>query len=143
ATVMLFLAAALIAGRLASRLRAQVIALRTANIHATAMQMLGRRLTKAADLGEVITAGTTALRSTLRAETWMQINGETGPVSPAGQLTEKDMTAADWTRQHGQPSGRYTDTLSHCPWWFLPIRSDQETFGVVGLKFPSNEKRLS
>lgn len=143
ATVMLFLAAALIAGRLASRLRAQVIALRAANIHATAMQMLGRRLTKAADLGEVIAAGTTALQSTLRAETWMQISGETGPATPASPLTDKDMLAADWTRQHGQPSGRYTDTLSHCPWWFLPIRSDQETFGVAGLRFPSNDKRLS
>ena len=143
ATVMLFLAAALIAGRLASRLRSQVIALRAANTHATAMQMLGRRLAKAADLGEVITAGTAALQSTLRAETWIRINGETGPAAATGELTEKDMMAADWTRQHGQPSGRYTDTLSHCAWWFLPIRSDQETFGVVGLKFPSDDKRLS
>jgi two-component system sensor histidine kinase KdpD len=38
ATVFLFLAAALVAGRLASRLRMQVVALRAANAHATALQ---------------------------------------------------------------------------------------------------------
>lgn len=42
-TVFLFLAAALVAGRLASRLRMQVIALRAANRHARARQQLGRQ----------------------------------------------------------------------------------------------------
>lgn len=141
-TVMLFLAAALIAGQLASRLRSQVVALRAANTHATAMQTLGRRLAKAADLGEVIAAGVTALQSTLHAETWLQIDDATSPANAADALTEKDRMAADWTRQHGQESGRYTDTLSQCAWWFLPIRSDQDTLGVVGLRFASDAKRL-
>ncbi|NEL74648.1 MAG: DUF4118 domain-containing protein, partial [Xanthomonas perforans] len=46
-TVFLFLAAALVAGRLASRLRMQVIALRAANRHARARQQLGRQLASA------------------------------------------------------------------------------------------------
>ena len=43
-TVFLFLAAALVAGRLATRLRTQVLALRAANAHATRLQALGRQL---------------------------------------------------------------------------------------------------
>ncbi|WP_406625629.1 ATP-binding protein [Acidovorax sp. SDU_ACID1] len=143
ATVLLFMAAALIAGRLASRLRMQVVSLRAANTHATAMQNLARQLSKAADLGQVITASASVLQSTLSAQTWLRINGESGPAAATNDLTEKDMVAADWSQQHGQPSGRYTDTLTNSSWWFLPIRSDQDTIGVVGLRFPSAMGRLS
>ncbi|MBN9460838.1 MAG: sensor histidine kinase KdpD [Burkholderiales bacterium] len=143
ATALLFMAAALIAGRLASRLRMQVIALRAANTHATAMQDLARQLSKAADLGQVIAASASVLRSTLNAEAWIRINGESGPVAAADGLSEKDKVAADWSQQHGQPSGRYTDTLGNSSWWFLPVRSDQDTLGVVGLRFPSAMGSLS
>ncbi|MCL4182988.1 MAG: sensor histidine kinase KdpD [Burkholderiaceae bacterium] len=143
ATVLLFLAAALIAGRLAARLRMQVVALRAANSHAMAMQNLGRQLSKAADLGEVIAAGSSVLQSTLHAEAWIRINGESGPAAAARNLSEKDKVAADWTQQHGQSSGRYTDTLANSDWWFLPVRSDQDTLGVVGLRFASGMSRLS
>ncbi|CAG0937983.1 two-component system, OmpR family, sensor histidine kinase KdpD [Gammaproteobacteria bacterium] len=143
ATVMLFLAAALIAGRLASQLRRQVVALRASNAHATAMQGLGRKLAVAADLGQVIAAGSAILQSTLHAQVWMDIKGESGPADGAQGLTEKDRMAASWTGQHGQASGRYTDTLTHSPWWFLPVRSGQDTLGVVGLKFPPDMGRLS
>lgn len=142
ATVLLFMAAALIAGRLASRLRMQVLSLRAANAHATAMQNLARQLSKAADLGQVIAASATVLQSTLNAQTWLRINGESGPATAIADLTDKDMVAADWSQQHGQPCGRYTDTLTNSTWWFLPIRSDRDMIGVVGLRFPSAMGRL-
>lgn len=142
ATVLLFMAAALIAGRLASRLRMQVVALRAANTHATAMQNLARQLSKAADLGQVIAASASVLQSTLNAEAWIRISGESGPAAAAQNLGEKDKAAADWSQQHGQPSGRYTDTLAHSAWWFLPVRSDRDTLGVAGLRFPAGMGRL-
>ncbi|MGG4605381.1 ATP-binding protein [Paenalcaligenes sp. Me131] len=142
-SVLLFLAAALIAGRLASRLRMQVMALRAANAHATAMQSLGRKLAKAADLGQVIAAGTSVLQTSLHVQAWMRIQTEHGPKTLVGQLSEKDMMAADWTQQHGQASGRYTDTLTQSAWWFLPIRSSELNVGVIALKFPAEMERLS
>ncbi|ARU06045.1 histidine kinase [Comamonas serinivorans] len=143
ATVMLFFAAALIAGRLASRLRMQVVALRAANTHATAMQNLARQLAKAADLGEVIAASTSVLRGALGAEAWVRVQTEAGPAVSDAQQAERDKAAADWTARHGQPSGRYTDTLSQSDWWFLPIPGDPATQGVVGLRFPASMARLS
>ena len=140
--MLIFLAAALIAGRLASRLRMQVLALRVANTHATAMQNLGRHLSTAADLGQVIQAGAAALHGTLQAQAWIRINGASGPNAVAQQLGAKDLAAADWTQQHGQASGRYTDTLAGSAWWFLPVRSDQDTLGVVALRFPAAMVRL-
>lgn len=143
ATALMFLAAALIAGRLASRLRMQVLALRAANTHATAMQKLARQLSKAADLGQVISASAAVLHATLDAEVWIRLNRKTGPAANESQLGDKDRAAADWSQQHGQPGGRYTDTLSNAAWWFLPIRTDKDTLGVVGLKFPASMTRLS
>lgn len=142
ATVAMFLAAALIAGQLASQLRLQVVALRAANTHATAMQNLGRQLSKAADLGQVIAAGAAVLQSTLQAQAWIRINGESGPTAHAALLGDKDLAAADWTQRHGQASGRFTDTLSHSPWCFLPVRSDLDTLGVVALQWPAGMARL-
>lgn len=143
ATAFMFLAAALIAGRLASRLRMQVLALRAANTHASAMQNLGRQLAKAADLGQVIGAGSRVLKATLGAEAWLRINDRSGPQESAKGLTEKDRAAADWTQQHGQPSGRYTDTLTYSDWWFLPVVSDQGALGVVALRFAPGMGRLT
>ncbi|MBN9426887.1 MAG: sensor histidine kinase KdpD, partial [Burkholderiales bacterium] len=143
ATVLLFLAAALIAGRLASQLRLQVVALRAANAHATAMQGLSRQLSKAADMGQVIAAGAAVMQSTLHAQAWVRLNGESGPAAAAGHLSDKDKVAADWAFQHGTACGRYTDTLSQSAWWFLPVRSDHDTLGVVGLRFASGVSRLS
>lgn len=142
-TVVMFLAAALIGGRLASQLRMQVVALRAANTHATAMQNLGRQLSKAADLGQVIAAGSAVLQSTLHAQAWIRISGESGPPSGAALLGEKDFAAADWAQRHAQASGRFTDTLSHSAWWFLPVRSEQESLGIVGLQFPAAMPRLT
>ncbi|RCW65779.1 sensor histidine kinase [Pseudorhodoferax soli] len=143
ATVMLFLAAALIAGRLASRLRMQVIALRAANTHTTAMQNLARQLAKAADVGQVIAASASVLRAALHAEVWIRIHDASSPAAAEPHLGERDRAAADWTQRHGEQSGRYTDTLSHSEWWFLPILADQERLGVVALRFAASMNRLS
>lgn len=143
ATVVLFLAAALIAGRLASRLRMQVVALRAANTHATAMQNLGRELSKAADLGQVINVGSGVLGRTLHAETWMRMYGEASTLAQPESLSDKDRAAADWTQSHGQASGRFTDTLTDSSWLFLPVGDDKNAIGVVGLHFGQEVQRLT
>lgn len=135
ATVMLFLLAALVAGRLASKLRMQVVALRAANAHATAMQGLGRRLAVAADEGQVVRAGQEAAKTMLAAEAWMRIGDKQYAHDAAPALDERDLAAADWAQKHGEPAGRYTDTLSLSNWWFLPIKAERGALGVLGLRF--------
>ncbi len=133
ATVFLFLVAALVAGRLASRLRMQVVALRAANAQATALQALGRDLAGAADLGQVLVAGRKALERALGADAWLRVQGREEPVDAT--LSEIDRAASDWAHQHGQPTGRQTDTLAGAARWFLPLRGDRDTLGVLGLRF--------
>lgn len=142
-TVLLFLGTALLAGRLAAKLRAQVIALRAANAHATALQSLGRDLASAADLGQVGQAGKAALRSALDAEAVVHLDDAPIPDTDEDTLTAKDRAAADWCRSHVQPAGRFTSTLSAGDWWFLPVREKNRALGVVGLKFVPGVTRLT
>ncbi|TAA25755.1 sensor histidine kinase [Pseudoxanthomonas winnipegensis] len=133
-TVFLFLAAALVAGRLASRLRMQVLALAAANRHATAMQQLGRELSTAADLGQVLQAGRRALERALDAQAWLRV-GEQVEAAPTAALGDTDHAAAAWTQRHGAPSGRHTDTLAGAGWWFVPMTAGEKTtIGVAGLR---------
>lgn len=142
-TVAMFLATALISGRLASRLRSQVIALHAANAHAVAMQQLGRQLVQAADLGQVMSASAEVLKGTLKADVWMIIGNEHYPTGSDALLNAHDRKAINWTRQHGQPSGRFTSTLAHSHWWCLPIVSDHTVLGVIALKFAHNVRSLT
>jgi two-component system, OmpR family, sensor histidine kinase KdpD len=137
-TVTLFLIAALVAGRLASRLRQQVLALRAANAHATGLQTLGRELAAAADLGQVLAAGLEALAQGLGAEVWIQLDETaSAPTLPDGL----DRAAVDWVRRHGEPAGRDTDTLSALRWWLLPVRDGDTIHGVAALRFDAQAPR--
>ena len=139
ATVFLFLAAALVAGRLASRLRMQVLALRAANAHATALQGLSRQLAVAADVGQVAAAGRQALKRAIGADAIVQA----GDVAPEMEgLSDKDRAAADWALKHRQPAGRFTDTLGNAEWWFLPLAGGKAAAGLVGLRFPGGATRF-
>ncbi|QQQ03182.1 sensor histidine kinase [Lysobacter enzymogenes] len=144
-TVTLFLVAALVAGRLASKLRMQVVALRAANAHATELQTLGRELATAADAGQVVRAGKRALKRSLGAEVFVYVGGAplAGPNLP--ELSDKDRAAADWALKHRQPAGRYTDTLAGSDWWLLPLSGDagdKPAAGLVGLRLPPSLTRL-
>ncbi|GAA5082499.1 sensor histidine kinase [Lysobacter panacisoli] len=139
-TVVLFLIAALVAGRLASKLRMQVLALRAANAQATELQTLGRQLASAADLGQVLHAGRDALRRALDADAMLQV-GEL--VVHGDSLDAKDRAAADWAMRHRQAAGRFTDTLAGSDWWFLPMALGERRSGVAGVRMPPGVNRLN
>ncbi|MGH8086308.1 MAG: ATP-binding protein [Lysobacter sp.] len=142
ATALLFLVAALVAGRLAAKLRMQVVALRAANAHATAVQALSRQLAGAADLDQVVAAGREALKRSLDGDVVVHLGEQPIDGDPHLGMTEKDRAAADWARKHGQPAGRFTDTLAGSAWWFLPLADDANSDGVIGLRLPEHTTRL-
>jgi two-component system sensor histidine kinase KdpD len=140
-TVFLFLAAALVAGRLASRLRMQVLALRAANAHAIALQSLGQQLAAAADLGQVLDSGRRALKQATGADALVQAGDQPLAANATHALSDKDRAAADWALRHRQVAGRHTDTLGNADWWFRPLSGDGKAVGLLGLRFPDNAPR--
>jgi two-component system sensor histidine kinase KdpD len=139
ATVALFLAAALLAGSLASRLAMQVQALRVANQHARARQELGRRLVVAANEDDVVQAAGDAFRQSLEADVWVRVDGRglhvAGVEPPSLPVLRRIESLA------GQP--QLAETVEEFGWWFLPLPSPTGPVGVIGLKLPAYVVQLN
>ncbi len=134
-TVLLFLVAALVAGRLAARLRMQVLALQDANAYSTALQALGRRLATAAALGDVAAAARDAFRHTFDADATVHLVGCAGQEEGLASLPAKEREAATRAIANGRPAGRFGDELTDATWWFIPLQEGQVRVGAIGLKF--------
>ncbi len=54
---------------------------------------------------------------------------------PDPDLTAKEMAVAEWTYSHGEPAGAGTQTLTNIHVFFLPMKSLEETIGVIGIHY--------
>lgn len=140
-TVLAFLAAALIASRLASKLREQVVALQAANRYNSIMQDLGHKLSVAVNSSDVLNLGRASLEKNLNAEVWLQLENEEADPKNSSNISEKEQISAAWTFKNQQASGRFTQTLTESEWWFSPLLASKQCIGVLGLKF-QNKKKL-
>lgn len=118
ATVMLFLAAALIAGRLAARLARQVDALDRARCHTEARHRLAQQLAPATEATAILDVARAAFAEALQAEVW--IERAPLPVHQAATMTTEDKG-----------------------WWFIPLSAAGETLGMLGLRMADAAPRLS
>ena len=140
--VTLFLVAALVCSRLATRLAGQVTSLRAAQVRARALVALGQQLATSADAESVRAAGAQALARALDIDVAIlarEPGGELGVASAAPSafpLSAQDLAAADWSDGHAEPAGRYTDTLNGASCWMLPLGTEHQRGGVVALRFP-------
>jgi len=140
--VVLFLAAALVCSQLATRLAGQVQSLRAAQVRARTLVALGQQLATAADSAAVRTVGARALARALDADVAILARDASRSLAAevfapgAFDLTPQDAAAADWCDRHGEPAGRYTDTLHGASCWMLPLSGEAQPAGVVALRFP-------
>ena len=141
-TVCLFLLAALVCSRLATRLVLQVESLRAAHAQSRALLALGQRLATSTDAGGICAAGAAALTQALGCQTAMLQRDASEAMHvavavPADlRLQTQDLAAADWCERHSAQAGRFTDTLNAAPCWLLPLGSEDHRLGVVALRFP-------
>jgi two-component system sensor histidine kinase KdpD len=54
--------------------------------------------------------------------------------SPDMEINQNDLAVANWTFSHGEIAGAGTETLPSIPYCFLPIKSQEEIIGIVGIK---------
>jgi len=50
-------------------------------------------------------------------------------------LTPNEMAVAEWTYSHGEPAGAGTQTLPNIRVFFIPMKSLEETIGVIGIQY--------
>jgi two-component system sensor histidine kinase KdpD len=54
---------------------------------------------------------------------------------PEIELTLNEMAVAEWTYTHGEPAGAGTQTLPNIKVSFIPMKSLEETIGVIGIQY--------
>jgi two-component system sensor histidine kinase KdpD len=54
---------------------------------------------------------------------------------PDIDLTPNEMAVAEWTYSHGEPAGAGTQTLTNIRVFFRPMKSLEETVGVIGVQY--------
>ncbi len=146
--VILFLVAALVCSRLATRLASQVESLRAAHVHTRALLGLGQRLAASTDANGIREVGTQALAQALQCDAALLARDATQAmqvvaVQPRGlSLAAQDLAAADWCERHAEQAGRYTDTLNAAPCWLLPLGGEGSRLGVAALRFPAGQGDL-
>ncbi|MCL6239923.1 sensor histidine kinase [Acinetobacter amyesii] len=142
-TVLAFLGAALIASKLASKLKEQVTALKASNSYNSIMQELGQKLSTAVDLQQVQDIAMHCLNKNLNADVWIYSPETEQENQNLEKMSAKEQISANWTFKNHQASGRFTQTLMENAWWFLPLLASKQCVGVIGLKFPSQQRLLT
>ncbi|ASY67577.1 histidine kinase [Sinorhizobium fredii USDA 205] len=135
--LLVFLAAAALAGGLASRIREQA---KTARGRATATQALydfSRKLSGTANAEDVLWAAVTHMQSTLRRNAVMLLPEDGDLVlsvawPPDTELSVSDMMAARWAFEKKEAAGNDTGTLPNIPFQFRPLTSPHGVVGVCG-----------
>jgi two-component system, OmpR family, sensor histidine kinase KdpD len=139
-TMIIFIISALLVGRLANQLRAQVLSLRAANSISVQLQELERKLSSCVDLEQVLNVAKQHLESSLNALVWLRIGTQESGADAL--FNEKDQIAANWTQKNAKPCGRFTNTLTQSEWWFNPLNL-VGGFGVIAIRFQQNAENIS
>ena len=58
-------------------------------------------------------------------------------------LSETENAVAVWVYNNGQSAGRSTNTLSSASWYYLPIKIQENTIGVVGIRTANKARFLT
>ncbi|MFM6906939.1 MAG: ATP-binding protein, partial [Acinetobacter tjernbergiae] len=138
-TIITFIVSALLVGRLANQLRAQVLSLRAANSVSLQLQELERKLSTCMNIEQAMTVAKQHLESALNAAVWLRI--ETQELGDASLFNEKDQIAANWTQKNVQSCGRFTNTLTQSEWWFNPLNL-VGGYGVIAIRFNQNPESI-
>ncbi|MQZ30818.1 sensor histidine kinase KdpD [Acinetobacter haemolyticus] len=131
-TIITFIISALLVGRLANQLRAQVLSLRAANSASLQLQELERKLSSCVDIEQVLNITKLHLESALNVQVWLSVGDQ--EAGERSVLSDKDQIAADWTQKNAKSCGRFTNTLTNSEWWFNPIHLI-EGCGVIAIRF--------
>ena len=137
-TLVVFFAVAITTGTLAARIRNQALAERARMNALQALYDFSRRLGAKVSIDELCHAIVLQLhRLTGRPAVLLLPDGDDVRVRyawpPEDDLPARDLAAARWAVQHGEPAGAGTGTMPTAAWHFRPLRTAACTLGVLGI----------
>ncbi|MCS6807466.1 MAG: DUF4118 domain-containing protein [Bacteroidota bacterium] len=129
---------------LTNRVKTQERAVRYREERTTALYHLAKELAAAGTDDEVLKRSTVHIATTFVADVvwFVQHDGElldnvlhaASTVQLEEDIQDKEYTNAAWVFSNQKPAGRFTSTLSHSEFYFTPLSSARERFGVLGVR---------
>jgi len=142
----IFLLAAVFTGTLSTRLQQQVRQTRKREARTAALYSLSREIAAVSELEPVLESVVRKVAESAESLVVALLPDERGALvkrasSAPGEkdfLDESEIAVATWVFTNNQKAGRGTDILSNSRGLYLPLRSDEEVRGVLGI-YPLDE----
>lgn len=137
-----FLLGAIFTGTLASRLKAQVEAMRASKARTEMLYAFARKIASTTKADDVLWAAVSHVAHALSCHAIILTPDETGTLrqvqghpSIADDLDARAEGAARWAFDKCEAAGLGTGTLPNSEWLFVPLATASTPFGVVGVRF--------
>lgn len=138
------LAVGLVISTLAARAQEQVRAARSREAQTAALYELSQRLASVSSLLDIAQTTVNHVQATFDSPAAIYLPDETGEClilqarTSDFELETNSDTVTDWVFRHGQPAGRYTDTLAGVDCYYLPLQTSGQVIGVMSIEFPAD-----
>ena len=140
-SVIVYLLGAVFTGSLASRLKAQVEAMRSAQRRTATLYDFARKIASANDTDDVLWAAAFHIAATLDCHSLILMPDASGTLQQVqghptiDELDARADGAARWAYEKNEPAGAGTATLPMSEWLFVPLATASTTLGVIGVRF--------
>jgi two-component system sensor histidine kinase KdpD len=137
----------LVISQLTAQAREQAEAVQQREVQTVELYELGRDLTVASNLEEVIQAAIAHVGQTFSREVAVFLPENSSPkvvaASPGLTISDNDLAVATWAFEHGQAAGRGTDTLPEASMRYQPLKTMRGVVGILGVKPIDRDRHLS
>ncbi|MBM7568674.1 ATP-binding protein [Paenibacillus sacheonensis] len=137
-----YLAVAALTASLAARLRRQAQLAKEREAHTAALYTLSRQMTAINDIRVLLENIALRVSATVQAQIVIYLPGERAELERAAWSpgdngfgeAESTMAIAKWVFEHGRMAGKDTGTLGEFPGLFVPLRTEERTYGVMTVR---------
>ena len=144
----IFLMVALFTGELSTRLRQQILLSRRREARISALYSLSREITAVSELQPVMQSIVDKIAETIEGQVILLLPDKEGKlvqnavsaVEGEGFFNDNERAVAGWVFEKGKMAGRGTDTLNGAEGLYLPLSTDQEVKGVLGIRSKQPEQ---
>lgn len=138
-----FIAISLIVSILAKGIRWQTETTRHRERFLSALYSFSREIMDASNLKEILDKASTHISEAFRSDVVILLpdeNNQLQVVEKQGEIVfdEKEKAVALWVYKNGMNAGKNTQTLASANWHYLPLKTEDTTFGVLGFT-PNNQ----
>ncbi|MFA5384970.1 MAG: sensor histidine kinase KdpD [Eubacteriales bacterium] len=147
-SLVVFIIVALLTGTLSGRLQQQVISSRQRETRMAALYSLSRDIAAVSEINPAMEIVARRISETTDSQVAVLLLDQSGKLelragaSSQDFLNDSELAAAEWSFENGEIAGRGTETLSSAVGLYVPLRTEQYSQGVLGIKLESKEQRL-